>query len=338
MPTLRRAALGLALVALAACRRPGADLERPIRLGYFPNLTHAQGLVGDDEGTFAKALAPDRLDLRRFNAGPAAMEAMLAGELDATYVGPGPAINAYVRSDGALRVIAGATSGGAVLVVRSAAGPEDLRGKKVASPQLGNTQDIALRRWLKTQGLEPTAGAFGDVTVIPVQNPEILSLFRRGELEGAWVPEPWGALLEREGGRILVDERDLWPGGRFATTVLVASRRALEHRRPQLERLLRAHLELTRRAQTDPKAFAEATNAAFAKATGRPLDPAVLAAAMPRLQFTADPMVEQLAVAARHAAELGYLPHSDVSGLVDRSVLDAVAGASGSRRAPVTTP
>jgi NitT/TauT family transport system substrate-binding protein len=207
MTKLSCAGLAAALLVAACARR---DEGRPLRLGYFPNVTHAQALVGVADGTFARALG-GKLETRTFNAGPAAMEALLAGDLDASYVGPGPAVIAYLRSKGeGLRVVAGAVSGGAVLVVRDARGPADLAGKRVASPQLGNTQDVALRTWLRANGLGTDGGPRG-VEVTPLANTEIRSMFERGELAGAWVPEPWGARLVHDaGGRILVDERSLW--------------------------------------------------------------------------------------------------------------------------------
>lgn len=318
----RIALLGLLVSVLAGCQRSRGP-DAPLRLGYFPNLTHAQALVGDAEGEFASALNGTKLEMKRFNAGPSAMEALLAGELDVAYVGPGPALNAFVRSKGELRVIAGAASGGAVLIARSARSAEELRGKRVASPQLGNTQDIALRYWLKRQGLEPSAGGGGDVIVVPVTNPDILNLFRRGELEGAWVPEPWGArLLAEAEGHILVDERELWRGGRFPTTVLVASSRALKERRGQVLAILRAHLRLTERGRADPQEFAQKANAAFAKIAGKPLPEPILQDAFSRIELTTDPMADQLAEVARHATELGFLPPADLATLVDDSLLE----------------
>ena len=319
---VRRAATAAMLVLVAGCSR---ERPRPLRLGFFPNLTHAQALVGERDGLFEEALGAP-LELKKFNAGPSAMEAILAGELDLSSVGSGPAINAYARSRGAFKVIAGATSGGAVFVVEPGIDrAPQLVGKKVASPQLGNSQDIALRHWLIAHGLKASAGGGGDVTVVPIQSSDILSLFRRGEIVGAWVPEPWGArLLSEGGGKILVDERSLWPGGEFPTTLLVASVRALERRRSQVERILRAHVALTRRARADPQRFAEEANAAFGALTRQPLPKATLQDAFSRMEFTVEPMEGALETAARHAAELGFIPEASVPGLVDRSLLDAV--------------
>jgi NitT/TauT family transport system substrate-binding protein len=316
-------ALLAAAVAAAACSR--AKDDRPFRLGYFPNVTHAQAIVGVDDGSIASALG-GRIEARMFNAGPAAMEALLAGELDASYVGPSPALIAHLRSKGeGLRVVAGATSGGAVLVVRDARKAGDLAGKRVASPQLGNTQDVMLRVWLRQQGLSDKAGPRG-VEVTPLANPDILTMFARGDLAGAWVPEPWGARLVAEaGGRILLDERTLWDRGRFPTTILVVSKRALDRRPNDVAALLRAHVALTRRWQQDPRAFGKLVNEGYGKRTGKPLPDGILADALSRIEPTDDPMAPQLAEMARHAQALGYAPPGDVSGIVDAKLLSEIA-------------
>jgi NitT/TauT family transport system substrate-binding protein len=315
-------AAGIA-AALGACRRP-APGARPFRLGFFPNLTHGQALVGLDDGTFAAALG-GRLETRSFTAGPGAMEALLAGDLDATYVGAGPAVIAFLRSNGeALRVVAGAVSGGAVLVVRDARGPADLAGKRVATPQYGNTQDVALRTWLRAQGLSDRGGARG-VEVTPLAASDIVSMFARGQIAGAWVPEPTGARLVAAGGRILLDERSLWPDGRFPATVLVASTRALALRRPELAALVRAHAELTARWRRAPGAFGAAVNGAYGRRVGKPLPPRVLADALSRLEPTTDPLTGALEEQARRAQALGFAPPGDVSTIVDESLLAGIA-------------
>jgi NitT/TauT family transport system substrate-binding protein len=315
-------------VAALACRKQQSAPGAPLRLAFFPNVTHAQALVGSSEGAFAAALGgADRIVTRQFNAGPAAMEALLAGDVDVCWVGPGPAVIAYLRSRGAIRVVAGAASGGAVLVVKDARGPRDLLGKRVASPQLGNTQDIALRTWLKKAGLEIGEGP-RRVNVTPLSNPDILQLFARGDLAGAWVPEPWGARLVAEAhGKILVDERKLWPGGKFPTTILVASRRALEVRRDDVVAIVRAQLELTHRWRADRLAFAQAANAEYGRLTGHPLPPAVIEDAFSRLEPSDDPTAAALMEQARQARELGYAPQGDLSELVDPTVLRDARGA-----------
>lgn len=314
----------LVLAGVLACRGERPE-ERPLRLGYFPNATHAQALVGVDDGTFEEALG-HRIEARMFNAGPSAMEALLSGELDATYVGPGPAIIAFLRSRGeALRVVAGAVSGGAVLAVRDAREPADLAGKRVGSPQLGNTQDVALRTWLRANGLALDRRK-GGVEVTPLASADILSMFSRGDLAGAWVPEPWGARLVAEGGgRILLDERKLWPGGKFPAALLVVSRRALERRRGDVAALVRAHVELTVRWQRDRRGFERLANEAHGRRTGKPLPEAILKDAMSRLSPAKDPMRAQLEEIARRTQALGFAPAGDVSGMVDETLLAAHA-------------
>jgi NitT/TauT family transport system substrate-binding protein len=320
-----RRLLAAALLAVLACRARQPE-ERPFRLGYFPNLTHAQALVGVADGTFARAMGGP-VEARRFGAGPAAMQALLSGDLDAAYVGPGPAAIAFLRTHGeALRVVAGAVSGGTVLVVRpEIATPRDLLGHRVGSPQIGNTQDVALRMWLRAQGL-PDGEGEGRVAVTPISTPDMAGLLARGDLAGAWVPEPWGALLRhRVQGRILVDERTLWPGGRFPTTVLVVSTRALRERRRQVAALLSAHLALTRRWAADPTAFGRSANEVFGSLTGKPLAEPVLREALDRIEPTSDPMEAQLVEMAQRAQSLGYAPAGEVSGMVDGSLLQELA-------------
>ncbi len=319
---LPRLVAAAALVALLACRGD-ADPRRPLTLAFFPNLTHAQALVGTSEGAFARELGSGRWKARLLNAGPAAMEALLAGDVDLAYVGAGPATIAHLRTQGAaLRVVAGAASGGAALVVRSARSGRDLAGARVASPQLGNTQDIALRVWLGTQGLR-IGERPGEVKVTPLPNPDILALFQRGDLEAAWVPEPWTARLLAEGGaHLLVDERDLWEGRRFPATVLVARLRALETRRTDVVAALRAHLALTERWKADPAGFARAANSEYGRLTHHPLPAAVLADAFSRLEPTVDPLPRQLEEIARRAQALGFAPPGEVAGLVDTSALE----------------
>lgn len=320
--------LGPLLVLLIASGCARSRAPRPLRIGYLPNLTQAQALVGDADGTFARALAPTPVELHKFNAGPAALEALLGGSLDAAYVGSGPALTGWARAPGSLHILSGSASGGSVLVARHARDARGLVGKKVGSPQLGNTQDVALRTWLTAQHLpiaDPDRGQRpGEVAVINVPNADLLALFRRGDLEAAWVPEPWGARLVLEAGaHVLVDEASLWPRHLFPTTVLIASDRALRERRAELLALVRAQVALTHRANRDPRAFAAAANLAFGRLTGHPLPPPVLELARSRITFGLDPLPPELATAAAHAVALGFLPPFRLDGLFDRSLLDA---------------
>src|SRR5919199_5825549 len=219
-----------------------------LRIGYFPNINHAQAVIGLGNGTFQKALGKN-VDVKTFifNAGPSAMEALFAKQVDVTYVGPNPAINAYVVSQGKdLRIISGASSGGAVFVVRNDSGiqsTKDFANKKFASPQLGNTQDVALRKYLLDNGYKTKENG-GNVEVIPAKNADIVSLMIKKDIDGAWVPEPWGAKLIKEANaKVLVDERDLWPNGQFVTAHIIARTDYIEKNPDVIKKLLSAHID-----------------------------------------------------------------------------------------------
>ena len=316
-----RYAVLAAVLALAGCRshRDGGPLTQ-VRLGYFPNLTHGAALVGMEHGEFARALAPLTVEPKLFNAGPEAMEALFAGALDACYVGSMPALNGFLRSDGkAVVVIAGAASGGAALVVRTQAhidGPDDLHGKRLASPQLGNTQDIALRSYLKRYGLRAKERG-GDVQVLPMANPDILSLMKRGQLDGAWVPEPWTTrLLHEAGAQILIEDKDFWPG--MPTAVLVVAKPFADAHPDVVRKLVAAHGEAVRFIAAHSDEARGLAAQAITRAGGKPPPPDQLAEAWARIEFTADPRAQQIAAFAAEARLLGYLPlGGDARALVD---------------------
>lgn len=327
--------LVLALVSLAAvsCGGDGAPASADgqdavtVRLGYFPNLTHATAIAGDRKGIFARALGQDKLRVSTFNAGPAAVEALFSNGVDAAYVGPNPAINAFTRSGGeAIRIVSGATSGGAALVVKpEVAGPGDLKGKKVASPQLGGTQDVALRHWLASKGLEANLQGGGDVSVVPQDNSVTLQTFRAGQIDGAWVPEPWATRLVQEGGgKVLVDERDLWPQGRFVTTQLVVRTAFLKKRPDAVRRLLEGHVEANRFVNDNPGEAQQVVNAGIAELTGNALPDAVVDAAWKNLTFTNDPIPASLEASAEHAKRAGLLPSANIEGIYDLTLLNQV--------------
>lgn len=326
---LRRCAL--LLLAAGACPIGACKSSRTVpglvRIGFFPNLTHSQALVGNLEGTFAQQLGDTKTQMIQFNAGPAAMEALSSGSLDVSYVGTSPAILFYLKADRQLRVIAAAVNGGAALVARTAKTPQDLKGKTVASPQLGNSQDVALRHWLKAQGLKIAEDSKGDVTVIPLANADILGLFLTGKLEAAWVAEPWGArLIWEAGAQILSDERDLWPNRVFHSTLLVTTKPFLEARGNDARAILRAHVELTRQWTEAPDRFSRRANDAFAQLTGKALPLPVLKDAFSRLEPALRPLPQVLSLAAKHAQEIGFAPSADVGGMVDTSLLDELVG------------
>lgn len=331
-PTARLAmVIGAAVASLgmSACGgdAPAAPGVAPaeVRLGYLPNLTHATAIVADKEGFFARHLGATRLETTTFNAGPAAMEALKSGAIDATFVGPGPATNAYVNSQGQLlTVVAGAATGGTSLVVdpsiRSAA---DLRDKKVSTPQLGNTQDITLRYWLKQQGLETNLQGGGDVHVVPQENAQIVDAFRQKLIAGAWVPEPYATRLVQAGGKVLVDERDLWPDKKFAITVLAVRTDFLREHPAQVTALLAGDLDANDLIAENPARAQQDVADLIAKISGKPLKPAVTTAAWRQLEFSVDPVRSSLLTGAQHAYQVGVLKEAPkLDGLVDLRLLN----------------
>ena len=321
--------VGLMLV-LSACGAPAATDSVSLRLAYFPNLTHTPALIGVAQGTFQKALGATKLETRPFNAGPALIEAMLAGEIDIAYVGPNPAINGYVKSRGdALRIVAGASSGGALFVVRPDANintAKDLDGKKLATPQKGGTQDVALRHYLQSNGLKSSDDG-GTVNVLPTQNPDILTLFQKGEIDGAWVPEPWATRLVQEAkGKVLVDERDLWPAGKFVTTVVIVSSKFLKAHPEVVKAFLAAHVDTIKFVQDKPEDARKLVNTEIERLTGKGLPTSVIDAAFQNIDFLYDPLPQSLFVTADHAFDLGFLGDSkpELKGILDLTVLNQV--------------
>ena len=313
--------------------------QKTFRLGYFPNINHAQGVIGIGDGSFQKTLGDNvTLETFVFNAGPSAIESLLAGRLDATYIGPNPAINGYVVSNSqADRVIAGATSGGALFVVRNDSGinsVQDLGGKKFASPQLGNTQDIALRKYLSDNGFNTIENG-GNVTVLPITNADILTTFLKKEIDGAWVPEPWATRLVNEaGGKILIDERDLWPPeGKFVTAHLIVSPQYLKQNPDVIKRLLTAHVNETQWINEHKDEVPKVFNTELKKLTGQTIPEDTLTEALTRLEFTNDPIRLSLFQSANDAYDLGFLAKGkdrpDLSGIYDLTLLDQVLSEKG---------
>jgi NitT/TauT family transport system substrate-binding protein len=317
--------LFLALTVSLGCRSKTRD-GGALRMGCFANVTHAQGLLGRGRGDFAAAVGRP-VTWRIFNAGPSEMEALLAGELDVAYVGPSPAVNAWLRSGKkGLRVIAGAVSGGASLVVHPRAGiqkPADFRGKKIASPELGNTQDVALRAWLRGQGLAEGR----EVKVLPLKNPDILMLFARGELDAAWVPEPWATRLVLDaGGQRYLNEAELWPQGRFITTVLVAREDWLRRHPEEVRAVLRTHLALTEWISANRSEAVERVRKELEGIHKTALNPTLFTEAFRFLEFTDDPLLNTIQLSAERAWQLGFLPEAPggLDGLLDLRMLEMV--------------
>jgi NitT/TauT family transport system substrate-binding protein len=305
-----------------------------LRLGYFPNITHATALVGVGKGIFKEHLAPNvTLETSTFNSGTEASEALFADAIDMTYIGPNPAINAYAKSNGeAVRVISGATSGGAFLVVKpDINGPADLKGKKLATPSLGNTQDVALRSWLKENGLTADEAGGGDVSIAPQENSQTLQTFISGDIQGAWVPEPWATRLVQEGGgKVLVDERDLWPQGKYVTTHLMVATKFLKDHPDVVKEFLEGQVAANDWVNQNGAEAETVANDEIGKITGKPLKPEVISAAWPNLTFTDDPIASSLLKSAQDAVDVGLLkPVDNLKGIYDLSLLNEVLKSSG---------
>jgi NitT/TauT family transport system substrate-binding protein len=329
LATLTVLVVGVAPVTAGAAPKQNAST---IRLGYFPNVTHATAIVGVESGVFQEKLGRTQLDTSTFSAGPQVVEALNSGALDASYIGPNPAINAFAQSGGeAIRIISGATSGGAFLVVKpDTKNAKDLKGKKVASPQLGNTQDVALRTWLKKKGLKTDTAGGGDVSIVPQENAQTLDLFKQGQIDGAWVPEPWATrMIDEGGGHILVDERALWPGGKYVTTHLIVRTDFLAQHPDVVKRLLAAHVEATDFVNDSPAEAQGSVVAAIGQITGSPISVDTLSAAWGNLIFTVDPIASSLQASAEDAAALGFLESADLAGIYDLGPLNEILREAG---------
>ncbi|MEV6860592.1 ABC transporter substrate-binding protein [Streptosporangium subroseum] len=310
----------------------GGDKLAEVRLGYFPNITHATALVGIEKDFYAKHLGSTKLVPSSFNAGPAAIEAVFAGAIDATYIGPNPAINAWAKSKGkAIKIIAGSASGGVYLVVKPEInGVEDLKGKKIATPQLGNTQDVALRYWLQEKGLKTDTKGGGDVNIIPQENAQTLQTFATGDIDGAWVPEPFASRMVQESkGKILLDERDLWPNKQFVITHLIVRQEFAAEHPETVKQLLEGHVEANAAINADPVDAAKTVNAALEKLSGKPLKQEVLDSVFKNITFTNDPIASSLTGSADHAIKIGLLEPVDLNGIYDLKPLNEVLAAQG---------
>ena len=340
-PSRRRVLLGTAaLVTLISGTATSVVAAEPataepvtLRLGYFPNVTHAPAIIGVESGAFAEALGPNvTLEVTNFNAGGEAIEALLSGAIDATFIGPNPAINGFAQSNGeALRIVAGTTSGGASLVVAEGIdSPEDLADTTLASPALGNTQDVALRAWLADNGFATDTAGGGDVSVVNVENSEALTLFRDGGIDGAWVPEPWATRLVLEGGgHVLVDERDLWPDGEFVTTHLIVATGFLDDQPAVVSGLLSGLVDTIDTINADPAAALTATNDGIEAITENRLADETIAGAFENLTFTVDPIASSLQGSADDAVAVGLLEEVDLDGIYDLTLLNELLAERG---------
>jgi len=325
--------LGVALaIGLGACGGAQASEVEIVRLGYFPNVTHAPALIGVEQGLFEEELGSVRLETSTFNAGTEAVEALFADALDMSFIGPNPAINAHAQSDGsAIRIVAGTTSGGAALVVRpEIAASGEIAGATLATPSLGNTQDVALRAWLLSHGVTADLEGGGDVSIVPQSNSQSLETFVSGDIDGAWVPEPWATRLVLEGGgEILVDERDLWPDGAFVTTHLIVRTEFLEANPEVVAAILRGLVSAVDSIEQDPADAQQVVNDSIESLTGSSLAPEVMTGAWANLTFTLDPLASSLRQSAANAEAVGLLEPVDLDGIYALEALNEILASLG---------
>ena len=315
----------------------GSSAPVTLRLGFLENITHASALVGIKEGYFTKDLGKNvTLKLYPFSTGTEEATALLAGQLDAAYVGPNPAIKAWQTSGGKLiRVISGSASGGAELVVKkSITSAAQLKGQKVASPSLGNTQDVSLRYWLKQHGLTTTSTGGGDVPITPITpNSDAVLAFQSGSIAGGWEPAPADAQMVAAGGHVLVDEASLWPSGQFVTTNLVATQAFMAAHPATINGLLKGQIQANQFIANDKSAAEAAANAELASVSGKALKSSLLTASFAQITFTNDPIASSLETDAQHAVSVGLLkPVSNLSGLYDLGPLNKLLAAAGQQQ------
>ncbi|TVP39806.1 ABC transporter substrate-binding protein [Candidatus Nitrosocosmicus arcticus] len=330
-------ALISAPISIASAQSIGNE-KKTLRIGYFPNITHSQAVIGLNNGDYQKTLGDNvTVETFRFNAGPSAIESLLADRIDATYIGPNPAINGYLLTGGEdLRVISGAASGGASFIVRNDSGIEtvnDLGGKKFASPQLGNTQDVALRKYLIDNGFNTVENG-GNITVLPIANADILTVFLKKEIDGAWVPEPWATRLVQEAdGKVFLDEKSLWPDGKFVTGNLIVRTDYLRDNPEIIKKLLEAHVEETLWINNNTAEAGKVFNSQLKKITGQEISENVLNKAYSNLEITYDPLKLTLFKSANDAYDLGFIEKGkdrpNLSGIYDTTLLNEVLAEKG---------
>ncbi|MDH6606548.1 NitT/TauT family transport system substrate-binding protein [Streptomyces sp. SAI-208] len=319
-----------AKVAAGAKKIDGLD---SVKIGYFGNLTHGTALVGVDKGFFQKELGATKASYATFNAGPSEIEALNSKSIDIGWIGPSPAINGYVKSGGkSLKIIGGSASGGVKLVVNpdKIKSLKDVQGKKIATPQLGNTQDVAFLNWIAEQGWKVDAqSGKGDVTVVRTDNKITPDAYKSGSIDGAWVPEPTASKLVAEGAKVLLDESSLWPDKKFVITNIIVRQDFLKEHPKAVEAVLRASVEANKWINANPDEAKAAANKQLEADSGKALKPAVLDPAWKSIQFTNDPLAATLDTEAEHAVKAGLLEKPDLNGIYDLTILNKVLKAEG---------
>lgn len=317
-------------VAAGAKKIDGLDT---VKIGYFGNLTHATALVGRQEGIFQKELGATKAEYATFNAGPSEIEALNSGSIDIGWIGPSPAINGYTKSNGkSLRIIGGSASGGVKLVVDpdKIKSLKDVKGKKIATPQLGNTQDVAFLNWIADQGWKVDAeSGKGDVSVVRTDNKITPDAYKSGSIDGAWVPEPTASKLVAEGAKVLLDEADLWPDKKFVITNIIVSQKFLKEHPKVVEAVLKGSVKTNAYIASNPDEAKAAANAQLKVDSGKELPAEVLDPAWKSIQFTNDPLASTLDTEAEHAVKAGLLQKPDLNGIYDLTLLNKVLKAEG---------
>ncbi|MFE3852909.1 aliphatic sulfonate ABC transporter substrate-binding protein [Streptomyces griseorubiginosus] len=319
-----------AKVAAGAKKIDGLD---SVKIGYFGNLTHGTALVAVNKGFFQKELGATKASYATFNAGPSEIEALNSKSIDIGWIGPSPAINGYVKSGGkSLKIIGGSASGGVKLVVNpdKIKSLKDVKGKKIATPQLGNTQDVAFLNWIADQGWKVDAqSGKGDVTVVRTDNKITPDAYKAGSIDGAWVPEPTASKLVAEGGKVLLDEASLWPDKKFVITNIIVRQDFLKEHPKAVEAVLKASVEANKWINANPDEAKAAANKQLEADSGKALKPEVLDPAWKSIQFTNDPLASTLNTEAEHAVKAGLLKKPDLNGIYDLTILNKVLKADG---------
>lgn len=300
------AAIAILSIAAAILGSGNADAENKIRVAYFPNISHAVPIIGLEKGIFPNEIVETKL----FDNGPQVIESMFSRSIDIAYVGPGPAINGFLKSEHELKILSGAASGGASFIVHPNSDiktAEDFSGKRIAAPQIGNTQDVSLRNFLSQNDLVP-AEKGGTVIVLNISNPDIYTLFVKGEIDGAWVPEPWATILVEElGGTRLFFEETLWPEKKFASVLLIGRAEYVENNPEIIQRWINSHDNTVKWINENPEETILLFNQFMKKTLGKTLPEEIVRISLSNLEITSDPISDSIEIFAERANSLGYL-------------------------------
>lgn len=286
--------------------------ENRIRVAYFPNVGHAVPIIGTETGIFSNGLGNQTvIETKLFDSGPQVIESLFANSIDIAYVGPGPAINGFLKSENkGIKILSGAASGGASFIVHpdsSISSVQDFPGKRIAAPQIGNSQDVSLRTYLSENGLKP-AEKGGSVVVFNIPNPDIYTLFVKGEIDAAWVPEPWATILVNElGGKRLFYEEELWPDKQFASVLLIGRSDFIEKHPQIIQNWISSHMETVDRINSNPNESELIFNQFLKKTLGKSLPEQIVSESLANLEITSDPISNSIYIFAERADSLGYL-------------------------------